>query len=31
MARWNSLFEVEQVRQLVLIARLPTNHGKSRR
>jgi hypothetical protein len=29
MARWNAPFEVEQVKQLALIARLSTHHGKS--
>jgi hypothetical protein len=28
MARWNAPFEVEQVKQLALIARLSTHHGK---
>ena len=28
MARRNALFEVEQIEQLALIARLPTHHGK---
>jgi hypothetical protein len=28
MARWDAPFEVEQVKQLALIARLPTHHGK---
>jgi hypothetical protein len=28
MARWNAPLEVGQVKQLALIARLPTHHGK---
>ncbi|MGA2313574.1 MAG: hypothetical protein ABSF87_14575 [Xanthobacteraceae bacterium] len=28
MARWDAPFEIEQVKQLALIARLPTYHGK---
>ena len=28
VARWNAPFEVEQVKQLTLIARLTTHHGK---
>ena len=28
MARWNTAFEIEQIEQLALIARLPTHHGK---
>jgi hypothetical protein len=28
MARWDAPFEVEQVKQLALIARLSTHHGK---
>jgi hypothetical protein len=28
MVRWDAPFEVEQVKQLALIARLSTHHGK---
>jgi hypothetical protein len=28
MARWNAPFEVKQIKQLALIARLSTHHGK---
>jgi len=29
MARWNTSFEIEQIKQLALIARLSTHHGES--